>query len=726
MVDVADGSELVATKLTAPTPPAQLIERPRLATVLDAAVADPSVRVVLVSAPAGSGKSTLVAGWQAARDDCAWLQADPADRDPARFWGHVVGALAGLVPDIGDAVGPAVSSAAGDAAPLLERLVNALAGADLVTLVIDDYHLVGNPVIDEALESLIGLAPETFMLVLLTRLDPSIRLSRLRVRSQLVEVRADALSFAPTEAQLLLRDASPEVTESHADALCERTEGWAAGLVLAGLSLRASDDHDAFVQAFQGDDRLVVDYLTDEYLSQIDEADRTRMMRTSILHRMCGPLIDAVCGTSDGARWLNETAATNQLLISLDRTGTWFRYHHLLGDVLRLDADRSDVDLADAHLLAARWHHEEGDPHDAVEHYLSAGDLTAAADLIYEEATDLMNRGQLATVADQVARLGPLAEEHAGALVVQGWIALFTGRYAESHRCIARARSLNPNSDEAALNAALAIMTNLATGNVADALSEARAAGEPSESTQAMALGGARVWAGDFDGARPFLEQAERMAPEEGHLYVLAVAPIFSAISHIERNDMAAARSEATRAIDLAARHGLGDFSQTALAHCILARTTDDAEDAVAAAELGVERVSRSHEPILRAYVLASSGDVLSHHGHTGGADLIAEARRIIDECPDPGIAGRYLARVEARHHIAVPQPATPELVEDLTERELAVLRYLPSELSQREIAGELYVSLNTVKTHCKAIYRKLSTGNRKAAVQAARDAGLL
>ena len=673
-MEAASDNALIATKLTAPTLPPRLIDRPRLNAVLDAAVADASVRVILVSAPAGSGKSTLVAGWQATRGDCAWLQADAADRDPARFWGHLVGALAGLVLDVVETVGPAVSSAAGDAGPLLERLANVLASGDRVTLVIDDYHLVANPAIDDAIDALIGLAPPTFRLVLVTRLDPSIRLSRLRVRAQLVEVRADELSFAPTEAQLLLRDADPAVTLDHADALCERTEGWAAGLVLAGLSLRASDDHDAFVHAFQGDDRLVVDYLTDECLSQVDEADRSRMMRTSVLDRMCGPLIDAVCGTSDGAR----------------------------------------------------WHHQAGDAHDAVEHYLAADELTAAADLIYDEATELMNRDQLSTVADQVARLGPLAEEHAGALVVKGWIALFTGNYAESHRCVERARALNPSNDEAALSVALAIMTNLATGNVANALSEARSADAPFESTQAMALAGAHVWAGDFDGARPFLEQAERMAPDEGHRYVQVVAPIFSAIAHIEHNDTTAAHTDAARALDLIAHLGLGDLTQTALAYSILARTTEEPDEAVAAATRGVELVSRSPEPILRAYVFASAGDVLSHHGNAQGAALIAEARRIIDQCADPGIAGRYLARVKARHQLSTPQPVAPALVEDLTDRELAVLRCLPSPMSQREIANELYVSLNTVKTHCKAIYRKLGTGDRKAAVQAARDNGLL
>ncbi len=269
-------------------------------------------------------------------------------------------------------------------------------------------------------------------------------------------------------------------------------------------------------------------------------------------------------------------------------------------------------------------------------------------------------------------------------------------------------------------------MTDIATGNVADALAEARTADEPFESTQAMALGGAHVWAGDFDGAHPFLEQAERLAPDEGHSFVQAVAPILSAIVHIERNATVAAHTEAARAIDIATQHGLSDLAQTALAHSVVARTTEEADDAITAAQRGVELARRSPERIMYAYALASGGDVLCHHDHPDGADLIAEARRVIGLCPDPGIAGRYLAHVEARHQLSTPQPVAPELVEDLTDRELAVLRYLPSQMSQREIANELYVSLNTVKTHCKAIYRKLGTGERKAAVQAGRDVGLL
>ena len=169
-----------------------------------------------------------------------------------------------------------------------------------------------------------------------------------------------------------------------------------------------------------------------------------------------------------------------------------------------------------------------------------------------------------------------------------------------------------------------------------------------------MALGGARVWAGDFDGARPFLEQAERMAPDEGHLYVCAVAPIFSAIAHIERNDMPAAHAEAARAIDLA-MPSTGSATSPRR-HSLTASSPAPPTSPIRQSPRltwAWSVVNRSPEPILRAYVLASAGDVLSHHGHAEGAALIAEARRIVDRCPDPGIAGRYLARVEARHHVS-------------------------------------------------------------------------
>jgi len=718
-------SALVKTKLTPPMLPSHLVDRTRLIEILDAAADEPAVRVVLVSAPAGSGKSTLLAAWQQQRANCAWMQADKADRDPARFWAHIVASLASVVPDLAPEAARAVPASAADAEPLVERITNYLAGSSPVVLVIDDYHLITSKTVDDALERLIELAPPSLLVVISTRLDPSLRLSRLRVRSQLVEIRAATLKFAPTEARLLLRD--ERITDPQADALCDRTEGWAAGLVLAALSLNGSDDTEAFVEAFQGDDRLVVDYLTDEFLAGIDEIDHDRLLKTAILERMSGPLVDAVCATSDGTAWLRDTAATNQMLIGLDNTGTWYRYHHLFEDMLRLEAKQKLIDPADTHLRAARWHHEAGNAHDAVEHYLAAGEHKTAADLIYDEATELMNHGQLRTVRDQIARLGEVADQHAGAMIVQGWSDLLTGRFSEAERCLERARTLNPGDDEAGLIVALTIMLSLATGNVGSALEEARAAAAPFESTQAMTLGCAHVWAGAFDHARPFLEQAERMAPGEGHAFVEVINPIFGAIADIETGATTAAHSNATRAIELAERYGLTELAHTALAHSVLARTLEDDDAAITAARRGVELARKSSERVMFAYALACSGDVLCDRGHSDGPGLIAEARLVVNACPDPGIVGQYLARVEARHHLtSEPCKRESSLIQDLTDREQAVLRYLPSSLSQRDIAHELYVSLNTVKTHSRAIYRKLGVGDRKAAIQAARDVGLL
>ena len=240
-----------------------------------------------------------------------------------------------------------------------------------------------------------------------------------------------------------------------------------------------------------------------------------------------------------------------------------------------------------------------------------------------------------------------------------------------------------------------------------------------------MVLGGVRVMAGRFDDARPFLAQANEMAASRPDYFVAAVTPVFEAIAEIESGRPDTAREFATASIAFADEHHIGQAAQMALAHSVVARTTDEPDQAMSAARRGVQLARRSPENVMLAYALASAADVAFEHDHDDAGSLLAEARSIVDRCVDPGIAGRYLARVEARHGRA-DRPPNRGLVDELTDRELAVLRYLPSKLSQREIAGELYVSLNTVKTHCRAIYRKLRVDGRKPAVQAAREHGLL
>lgn len=719
-----EAQALVTTKLTPPTLPSELVVRRRLDDVLDAAATDPLVRVVLVSAPAGSGKSTLLAAWQRQRADGAWLQSDPADRDPARFWGHVVGALDRLHPGLGAAVRPAVTSSAVDALPLIERLANELATSPPTTLVIDDYHLIDNQRIDEAIERFIELVPEHVLLILGTRVDPGVRLSRLRVRSQLVEVRADDLAFAEGEAGQLLAD--ERLSDHHTLALRDRTEGWAAGLVLARLSLQRSDDHDGFVAAFQGDDRLVVDYLTDEYLAGVDAPTRRRLLESAVLGQMTGSLLDAVSGTDDGERWLRELAATNQLVIGLDHAGTTYRYHHLLRDLLLLEAEREIPErIPELHLAAARWYQDRGDTYRSIDHFIHGGDLVTAGGLIAVHATELINEGQVTTVQDLLGRLGDLPERHAPTAATEGWINLSTGRFAAARRSY-DAAVRHTDGTAANLIAALGIMVNLAEADLAAASTIAETMTEPTESTQAIGLSAVHTWAGRLDEATHFIAVAREFGASEPSDYSASVAPGFAAVVALESADPAEAARHAQAGLDIADDRGIPGVPQLAVSHAVIAHTTADPALRAAASARAIELARIAPEPFASAYAFALVADVGLEQGDADAAALLAEAQRIVGACPDPGIAGRLVARVASRHGQASRPEPSPGLVEELTDRELAVLRYLPSPMSQREIASELFVSLNTVKTHCRAIFRKLAVSDRKAAVQAARDAGLL
>ncbi len=720
---------LPATKFSPPTLSTNHVTRTRLHRRLDDVLEADGQRVGLVSAPAGSGKSTLLAGWLAARPEAsAWLQVDRFDNDPARFWASVIGALAEEVPGLDAAIGPALAAAAADEAPVVARLVNALsARGGSVVLVIDDLHLITHLRVLEGLAYLISLAPPQLRIVLATRVDPALGLARLRLGGAMTEIRAADLRFEVGEAAGLLAAGVDGLTPSQLDTLCDRTEGWAAGLVLAGMSLAMTTDLDHAVAAFQGDDRLVVEYLSAELLAGLTAEERDRLLRTSILERMCGPLVDAVCGSVDGTAWLRRVASRNQLVVSLDRTGTWYRYHHLLADLLRLEAD---VDLAAElpaiHRAAAEWHESEGSPHEAVEHRVGAGDHTIAIDLLWDHAPVLMNRGQMPTVLGQLEQLGSVGRDHPRALLIRSWISLFAGRQADAWRHLDRARGMDLDDEEAGQATALSIMRGLADGDVSACLEEVAASGPTIDSTHAMTLGGVLVWAGRHEDARPLLAEAAARAGDEEHVFVAAVTPVFEAIADIEQEDAASAAERASWAIRFAEDNAMGNLPQLALAHSIIGRTAEAAEERLGAAGRGVALARAAQERVALAYALASAGDVLCALDEPDGPALLGEARAVVDRCVDPGIVAPYLARVESRHALAAAPARPAGLVEAPTEREAAVLRYLPTGLSQREIAEELFVSLNTVKTHTRSLYRKLGVSGRKQAIQAARDHGLL
>ena len=410
VVAVSERDVLLATKLHMPRPQPGFVPRPRLAAALDEGLAR---QVVLVCAPAGSGKTVLLADW-AGRDGrlVAWLSLDAADNDPARFWRHVVAALdrarPGIAERVGSLLGPPVPPSFEG---LVTALVNELAarpGEDEVLLVVDDYHLIEAQPVHASLEFLVEHLPPGLDLVVASRADPPLPLPRLRVGGRLAELRAADLRFTAEEAAALLREATGgELPGEAVAALAARTEGWAAGLQLAALSLRGQADPAGFVAAFSGSHRYVLDYLTEEVLERQGDQLRGFLLETSVLDRLSGALCDAVTGRTDGQAMLEQVERAGLFLVPLDEVRGWWRYHHLFADLLqgRLQAERpSRVPVL--HRNAAGWCEERGLADDAVRHALAAGEPVWAARLMerhFDEQFYL--RGEGATVQRWIATL---------------------------------------------------------------------------------------------------------------------------------------------------------------------------------------------------------------------------------------------------------------------------------------------------------------------------------
>jgi len=318
-VAAPDRDVLLATKLHAPGPPPGFVPRTRLAAALDEGLAR---GLILVCAPAGAGKKALLAEW-ARRGDrpVGWLALDAGDNDPARFWRHVVAALDGARPGIGERVGPLL----GPPAPpsfdgLLTALVNELTSqSGEVVLILDDYHLIDATQVHTSLAFLLEHLPPCLYLVLASRSDPPLPVARLRAGGQLAELRAGELRFTAEEAAALLCGATgADLPAAEVTALAARTEGWAAGLQLAGLSLRGQADPSGFVAAFSGTHRYVLDYLTEEVLERQPDPLRVFLLETSVLERLSGELCDAVTGRAGGQAMLDQVERAGLFLMPLD------------------------------------------------------------------------------------------------------------------------------------------------------------------------------------------------------------------------------------------------------------------------------------------------------------------------------------------------------------------------------------------------------------------------
>jgi ATP/maltotriose-dependent transcriptional regulator MalT len=393
---------LLATKLHVPRPPAGFVPRRRLVEALGEGLARGRV---LVCAPAGFGKTALLADWaRGAGRPVAWLGLDGGDSDPARFWRYAVAALGQARPELAGRVGPLlVPSSPRSPEALVTALINELAadpGTDGVLLVLDDYHLVDSGPVHESVAFLLEHLPAGLSVVVSGRADPPLPLARLRARGQLAELRAADLRFTSEEAAALLGEtAGPGLPATAAKMLTARTEGWAAGLQLAGLSLRGHADPAGFVAAFSGSHRFVLDYLADEVLDGQPGPVRAFLLETSVLERLSGPLCDAVTGRAGSQAMLADIERAGLFLVPLDQVRGWWRYHHLFADLLRarLHAEQPGR-VRVLHRAAAAWCEEHDLADDAVRHALAAGDAAWAARLAERHVEELLGRGEGVTL----------------------------------------------------------------------------------------------------------------------------------------------------------------------------------------------------------------------------------------------------------------------------------------------------------------------------------------
>ena len=393
---------LLATKLHVPSRRPGFVPRPRLVGRLEEGLAR---GLILVCAPAGSGKTVLLADWaRHGGRPVAWLSLDVGDNDPARFWRHVVAALGRARPAIGELAEPVLGPLeASSPDGLVMALINELAaepGEDEVLLVLDDYHLIDSQPVHGSLLFLLEHLPPGLRIVLASRSDPPLPLARLRASGQLAELRAAELRFTADEAAALLREAiGADLPGTAVTALTARTEGWAAGLQLAGLSMRGQADTAGFVAAFSGSHRYVLDYLTGEVLERQNPQVREFLLDTSVLERLSGELCDAVTGRADSQAMLQDIERAGLFLVPLDEVRGWWRYHHLFADLLRARLQEEQPGRVPAlHRAAGTWSEEHALADDAVRHALAAGDAAWAARLVERHVEELLGRSEGVTL----------------------------------------------------------------------------------------------------------------------------------------------------------------------------------------------------------------------------------------------------------------------------------------------------------------------------------------
>jgi len=740
----AAGIPLAAAKLAPPRPRTGLVERPRLARALDAGQ---GAALTLVAAPAGYGKTTAVRAWTADRDAAlAWVTLDAGDNDPARLWTYVAAAIDGIRPDLGRRALRRLGADPGLIEGAIDELMDGIAAyGGAIDLVLDDLQTVTEPDGLATLAYALRRLPPNLRLVALTRADPALGLPRLRAAADLAELRADELAFTPAEArELLVERHGIALDAADVELLNDRTEGWPAAVFLAAVWLRRLDDPGPAVREFGADHRFLADYLSAEAIGALDAESRAFLLRAAVLRRFTVELADQVLGRSDSADVLAELERTNLFVARLEHGG-WYRVHSLFAEFASFQLAAAEPDeVAAIHRRAAAWLEARGLLVEAVEHAAAAGDHAFVAGLLVDAHLALVRTGRTRTLLRWVQAL-PDGEviDHPELAVAAATAATMIGDALERRRLLHladRARDERPERVGPYVEAAAGMVRASAVDrDVAEAVANGRRAAaiagtEPAaDPVLVAALAGharALYLAGDLDAAWAAAlraadhPDAARRVP--GHAFARSTLALVAA----ERGRPAAARRHADKAKALvtgvgSSRTWLG--ANASAAHAVVLA----AEGRLAEAERelsGAERFFRDEvATVHHAWLLVVLADVRCRRGRLDDAvEAVRSAREVMEDLGDCGRVPALAAAVDARLAQAASRAAGGEMLDPPSAAELAVLRLLASDLSTREIGGELFLSPNTVRTHTRALYRKLAVNSRADAVARADALGFL
>ncbi|WP_448680849.1 LuxR C-terminal-related transcriptional regulator [Pseudomonas nicosulfuronedens] len=419
-------------------PGRSVLPRPQLLARIDA---HREACLVLIRAPAGFGKSTLMAQLHAARQACAWLNLDLADNDPRLLAQALAASLAPLLEDAGTT---STESSATDVTQILTRLETA---RQPFSLFLDEFEVLQSTESLDLLRELWEAFPPGGQLIIASRSTPELKLGQLRAQGRLLEINADALRFELDETRRFLQErVGPALSESAIETLQSRSEGWVTALHLAALSLQDRRDPGAFVATFSGSQHDLAEYLTEDILAHLPDSLSDFLLRTSVLERFCAPLCNALTGRDDAARLLLQAQRLGLFLVPLDNQGQWFRYHRLFAGFLRhVLARRPEEELRALHRIAAQWHLQHGIPLAAIEHLLKIDDASAAVRQLDQHLDALLNSGRYRALLRCLDQLPvALIDQHPRLALVHAWTLLLARRYQQALQVVER----NPSTVE--------------------------------------------------------------------------------------------------------------------------------------------------------------------------------------------------------------------------------------------------------------------------------------